>query len=121
MTINLSERRRYIRIEVPVRVKVSGKTWHHETITKNISPVGLKFEVPFKIDPIEQISIKMDLPTYDKTISLKGKIIWVKKVTLEDNSPYDVGAEIIYIEDAHKNFLLRYLCDILYSSDYHSA
>lgn len=118
MKQKLPERRRFVRIDVPLKVVVESGNTTYETITKNVSPVGLRFEVRQELDKAVKLDLSLSLPSIDDPISLKGIVIWQRKVSLEDNAPFDVGVEIIDIEDKNKNVFLKYLCDLLYSSTY---
>ena len=118
MKDNLLERRRFIRIETPLRIFVDSGNIKFEAITKNVSPVGLRCETKHELKKDARLEILMHLPSCDNPIKLKGNVIWQNKVTLEDNAPYDVGIEIIEIEEKDKNPFLKYLCDSLYGSDY---
>jgi PilZ domain-containing protein len=91
-----------------------------EIITKNISPIGMRFELSEPLEDDAVIDMDLYLPDADKYISMSGKMIWQKRTSLEDNSPYDFGVEIVKIEDENKNVLLKYLCDLLYDSDYNA-
>ena len=116
----MPERRRFIRIEVPMRIKIEGDGWLEETTTKNISPIGMRFETGRVFKKSEVLDMVMYLPSSgDNSIRVKGKVVWQEKTSLEDNSPYDVGLEITHIADESKNVLLKYLCDLLYGSSYH--
>ena len=104
-----------------MRIKIVGDGWVVEATTKNVSPVGMRFETIREFKKDEVLDLVMTLPTSgDSSIRVKGKVIWQEKTSLEDNSPYDVGLEITQIEDESKNVLLKYLCDLLYDSSYHS-
>ncbi|MBU0570750.1 MAG: PilZ domain-containing protein [Candidatus Omnitrophica bacterium] len=121
MRLKLPERRRFIRIEVPMRIKIEGDGWLEEATTRNISPIGMRFETAREFKKSEILNLVMYLPSSgDNSIRVKGKIVWQRKTSLEDNAPYDVGLEITHIEDEGKNVLLKYLCDLLYDSSYHS-
>lgn len=89
-----------------------------EVVTKNISPVGLRFEISKELKAPEGLDLSLYLPSDDKPIKLKAKVIWQAKTSLEDNAPYDVGVEITEIDDKNKNYFLKYLCDLLYESTY---
>jgi c-di-GMP-binding flagellar brake protein YcgR len=118
MKLKLPERRRFVRIDIPLKlVVVSGDT-KNEVVTKNISPVGMRFEIPVELKKDDILKLTLYLPEDNTPISLEAKIIWQTKTSLEDKAPYDVGVEIISIEEDCKNTFLRYLCDLLYKSTY---
>ena len=118
MKLKLPERRRFVRIDVPLRllVELGGKIV--EVQTKNISPVGIRFQISKELDIVTNLKLRLFIPILEKPIDLVAKIIWQSKISLEDNSPFDVGVEIIDICEENKNIFLKYLCDLLYSSTY---
>ena len=118
MKQKLPERRRFIRIEVPLKAIVKSGDRLDEVVTKNISPVGLRFEIDRQLKESERLEVALYLPSTDDPISLEAKVIWQSKTSLEDKAPYDVGVEIIDIDDKRKNSFLKYLCDLLYNSAY---
>ena len=118
MALKLYERRRYIRIEVPLDVVIRGDGWEEEIHTKNISPIGLSFQISRELDRSKNLEIEIHLPASDEPIRLWGKIAWQERASIEDNAPYNVGVEITDIEETKKNTLLKYLCDLLYASSY---
>ena len=64
------------------------------------------------------LTLSLFLPELDEPITLEGNVVWHEKSSLEDNAPYDVGVEIVSVEDRNKNVFLKYLCDLLYESTY---
>ncbi len=118
MKPKLAERRRYIRIGIPLKVNASGKGWEKEILIKNISPIGIRFEIDRKLAKDEIIDMALSVPSSDTPITVQGKVVWQEKTSLEDNAPYDIGVEIINIEEESKIALLRYLCDLLYNASH---
>jgi c-di-GMP-binding flagellar brake protein YcgR len=111
------ERRKYVRLLTPLNIAyaVSGSGNLRQGMTKNISADGLRFETT---DPdlkeTTLIEIKLDIPTAPNPIHAKGKIVWRKRVSLEDGSPFDCGVEFTEIEEDNKNTFLKFLCDLIY-------
>ncbi len=118
MKLKLPERRRFLRIEIPLKIKLMSGDRVDETTTKNVSPVGLRFELNRELNESKQLTISLYLPSSERPIHLNAKVIWQTRTSLEDNAPYDVGVEIVNVEDKDKNPFLKYLCDLLYSSTY---
>jgi len=118
MDLKLPERRRFIRATVPLRAVIKDGDRTNEIVARNISPVGLGFESDQELEETRELEMSLYLPEAETSIRLKGKVIWQSKTSLEDNAPYDVGVEIIHIEDKNKNSFLKYLCDFLYNSTY---
>ena len=118
MKQKLPERRRFIRAEIPAKLVVKGGSHTDEIIAKNISPVGLGFEIGRELKDSEMLEVSLYLPSIDEPIALEGRVAWHNKVSREDDAPYDVGLEIVGVEDEKKNIFLKYLCDVLYESAY---
>ncbi len=118
MKLKLPERRRFIRIEIPLKVKIKAGGRVDEVVTKNISPTGMRFEISKELKNTETLDMSLLIPSSDTPVRLKGRVVWQSKTTLEDSAPYDVGVEIMEIEDKNKNVFLKYLCDLLYDSTF---
>jgi len=118
MKVKSFERRRFVRIDVPLKLMVKIGKRREKGITKNISPVGLRFETSKKLEADEKVEIVLYLPSMVNPITFKARVVWQKKKSLEDKAPYDVGVEIASIEDNDKNVFLKYLCDLFYNSTY---
>ncbi|MDP8299516.1 MAG: PilZ domain-containing protein [Candidatus Tantalella remota] len=118
MKLKLPERRRFVRIDIPLKIVIENGGITDEVLTKNISPVGLRFGIPRELKKDEPLKITLYLPEGNTPIGLDAKIIWQIKTSLEDKAPYDVGVEIVSIEEDCKNTFLKYLCDLLYKSTY---
>lgn len=115
---NLAERRKYIRLEVPLAMSYSipGSGKSHSIVTKDVSPDGLRFETADRsLKESGPIEASLEIAASARPVLLKGRIIWSKKVSLEDNAPFDVGVEFTEIEDEGKNAFLKFLCDLLYN------
>ncbi|MFQ5952943.1 MAG: PilZ domain-containing protein, partial [Candidatus Omnitrophota bacterium] len=82
MKLKLPERRRYIRIEEPLRIKISLDGKVSELVTKNISPVGVRFEIGEKLDEAKKVALALTLPTSKKPVRIEGKLIWQAKTSL---------------------------------------
>jgi hypothetical protein len=116
MKLKLPERRRFVRIETPLRVVFSCGDRTEEVITRNISPVGMMFETGARLDDDKDLEMDLFLPSREDPVKLKGRIVWQSRTSLEDNSPFQVGVEILDIGDEGKNDFLKFLCDLLYDS-----
>ena len=110
-----AERRKYLRIEAPLALRIITKDGNIEKPkVKNVSPIGLRFETKKEPKDGGILELTLELPDTKNPIHIQGKIVWHKKTTLEDNAPFDVGCEFIKIEEDNKNTFLRYLCDLMY-------
>lgn len=120
MKINnrLIERRRYIRLKTPISVTytIPETGGVYSTVTKDISADGLRFE-SYEKDLNENgiIDIRLDISGAHNPVHVKGKVVWKKKLSLEDKAPYDVGVEFTEIEEDNKNTFLKFLCDLIYN------
>ena len=118
MKLKLPERRRFVRIETPLKVVIETKEGNCEVITTNVSPVGLRFDIMKELVGNEEINMFLYIPTSDAPVKLVCKLVWQTKKSLEDTAPFDVGVEIIHVNEENKNEFLKYLCDLLYKSIY---
>lgn len=111
------ERRKYIRLSAPIGLSyvVSGKDKIGRTVSKDISPVGVRLETGQKIDPGTTLKLTLELPKMPNPVHAQGKVVWVKRVSSVDASPYEIGVEFTRIEEDNKNTFLKYLCDVIYN------
>ena len=47
-------------------------------------------------------------------IHATGRVIWKRRLSLEDKSPFDIGIEFGEIAEDDKNSFLKFLCDFIY-------
>lgn len=114
----LIERRRYIRLRTPIPLTytVQGSGTMYDSVTKDISADGLRFETSSKdLKEGALIELKLLISGANNPVHIKGKIIWKKHLSLADNAPYDVGLEFTEIEEDNKNTFLKFLCDLIYN------
>lgn len=111
------ERRRYIRLDTPINFSYSlpDSDTIHRSVTKNISADGLRFEAREKdLKESDVVELRLDIPGAVNPVHAKGRIMWKKKLTLEDGAPHNFGAEIIEVEEDNKNTFLKFFCDFIY-------
>ncbi len=110
------ERRKFIRLEIPVEVLYTydGTNHLYQSSSKNISAEGIRFTSVTM--PPKNVGVKLEikLAHSPNPIHTRGKIIWAKRTSLEDGAPYDVGIEFTEIEEDNKNTFLKFLCDVIY-------
>lgn len=114
---NLIERRRYIRLKVPVEIKyaVSGDSKIRSAVSKNISADGLRIETPDKdIKKTDVLEIKLSIPGACNPVHAKASVVWKKRLSLVDGAPFDLGLEFNEIEEDNKNTFLKFFCDLIY-------
>lgn len=112
------ERRKYIRLETPIKMtyEMPDKSKIYHTITKNISADGVRFDTHNKsLKESDDLELKMDIPAAANPVHAKGKIIWKRKLSLEDAAPFDIGITFTEIEEDNKNTFLKFLCDLIYN------
>ncbi|MBN2453506.1 MAG: PilZ domain-containing protein [Candidatus Omnitrophica bacterium] len=115
---SLIDRRRYVRLQTPLsisyQVPETGNVLN--TGIKNISADGIRFETPNKLlKESDILEIKIAIPEAPNPVHARAKVIWKKKISLEDTAPYDCGLEFVEIEEDNKNTFLKFLCDLIYN------
>jgi hypothetical protein len=111
------ERRRYVRLETPATVSYLSADGSRVSTAaaKNISADGLRFEITDKaIKESDMLELKLSLPGMANPVHAKANVIWKRRLSLEDGSPFDVGLEFVSIEEDNKNTFLKSLCDLIY-------
>ncbi len=115
----IEERRRFIRLEIPIEVKYvieeDPNQARKRVATKDLSCDGLRFISGEKVDEGSVIDLNLTVPGAANPIHIKGKTIWSRKVSTEDTAPFEVGVEFMQIEEDNKNTFLKYLCDLIYN------
>lgn len=112
------ERRRYVRLQTPIDITYTVPETGNvlSANTKNISADGLRFETHNKsIKESDVIELKMITQDAPNPVHAKAKVIWKKKISLEDAAPFDCGLEFTEIEEDNKNTFLKFLCDLIYN------
>ncbi len=112
----VEERRKFIRLGVPVDLRyiIEGESERKETTTKDLSCEGLRFTDTQEIRQGSLLELKLDIPDTHNPVHINGKVAWVKRLSTEDSSPFEVGVEFTKIEEDNKNTFLKYLCDLIY-------
>lgn len=114
----LIERRRYIRLKAPIRVTytIPDTVNVYNSLTKDISAEGLRLESKTKdINEGSILELKLDIYGANNPVHAKGKVVWKKQLSLEDDAAYDIGIEFTEIEEDNKNTFLKFLCDLIYN------
>jgi c-di-GMP-binding flagellar brake protein YcgR len=112
------ERRKYIRFKIPIGMDYTlpGNDNIRHATTVDISADGLKFEVNDKgLSENSSVELKLNMPGAVNPIHARGKIVWKKKLSLENGSPSSYGMEFTQIEEDNKNTFLKFLCDLTYN------
>lgn len=118
MRDRLIERRKYIRLKTPISVTymVLSTGIVHNSVTKDMSADGLRLETKARdIEEGSALELKLELCGANNPVHAKGKVVWVKQLSLEDDAPCDIGIELTEIEEDNKNTFLKFLCDLIYN------
>ncbi|MDD5680044.1 MAG: PilZ domain-containing protein [Candidatus Omnitrophica bacterium] len=113
------ERRRFVRLEVPIEIKYvvdeDPNQVRKRVATKDLSCDGLRFISEQKVDEGALLDLNLTVPGANNPVHIKGKTIWAKKLSTEDTAPFEVGVEFVQIEEDNKNTFLKFLCDLIYN------
>lgn len=112
------ERRRYIRMGIPVGVSylVPGGNIVRNAIAKNISADGFRLETADReVRESDILELKLTIPGAANPVHAKSRVVWKKRLSLQDGAPYDIGMEFIEIEEDNKNTFLKFFCDLIYA------
>ncbi|MCF7916758.1 MAG: PilZ domain-containing protein [Candidatus Omnitrophica bacterium] len=93
------ERRQFVRINLPLKIYLSGSPHNLPAKTENISAGGLRVIINHKFNSGSIVDLKIYV-TEEKPISCQGKILWVfsrKKPQTKDLFCYDTGIEFAKI------------------------
>lgn len=110
------ERRKFTRYIIPLKISyvLENDSIVNNGITKNISSLGIRFESEKELKEGKNLELKLEIPKAANPVHAEGKLVWVRKQTLEDNSLYDIGMEFLKIEEDNKNTFLKFMCDLAY-------
>lgn len=112
------DRRGSIRLKIPVgfTYQMAENARIHKITAKDISAEGIRFEAHDKyLKESDVVEMKLGIPVmYENPVRVKGKVIWKKRLSLEDKSPFDIGIEFSEIAEDDKNAFLKFLCDFTY-------
>lgn len=112
------DRRGSIRLKIPVSIayQTSDHSRVHTVTAKDISAEGMRFEAHDKrLKESDIVEMKLGIPEMPRNeICATGRVIWKKRLSLEDKSPFDIGIEFDEIAEDGKNSFLKFLCDFIY-------
>ncbi len=99
MSWDSHERRRFVRINLPLKIYLSGSDYGLTTKTENISAGGLRVMINHKFSSGSMVDLKI-YATEEKLISCQGKVLWSfsrRKPQSKDLFYYDTGIEFAKI------------------------
>lgn len=113
---HFEEKRKFLRLNMPVEMEyvLPGANKICTAVTNDIAAGGLRFATNEQLQKDLNFEIKLKLPNVQNPVHASGRVAWLKKLTLEDSAPFDVGVEFLKIEEDNKNTFLKYLCDLIY-------
>lgn len=116
MAKRIEEKRRYLRLNIPLEIEyvLSDADRVFTATTKDISASGIRFTAKDGIPENRNLDIKLKIPNSANPVHAQGRVAWSKKVSLENDSPLEIGIEFMKIEEDNKNTFLKYLCDLIY-------
>ena len=118
MRDRLVERRKYIRSKIPISVTYTAPNTGivHSSVTKDVSADGLRLETKARdIEKGSVLELKLELYGANSPVHARGKVVWIRRLSLEDDAPCDIGIELTEIEEDNKNTFLKFLCDLIYN------
>ena len=116
MSNRSEEKRKYLRLNKAIEMEyiLPGSNRICAALTNDIAAGGLKFTTKENLQENTTLEIKLKLPNVQNPVHIYGRIAWLKKLDLQDSTPFDVGIELQRIEEDNKNTFLKYLCDLIY-------
>ncbi|MFA6142225.1 MAG: PilZ domain-containing protein [Candidatus Omnitrophota bacterium] len=112
------ERRSYLRLKTALNTTytVTGSNRIHKAAAEDISAEGLRLVASDKsLKEGDALEMKLEIPGGNNPVHANGRVIWKRKLSLEDASPLSVGVELVEIEEDNKNTFLKFVCDLIYS------
>jgi len=90
---DFKERRKYIRIKATLNVKFLNppKATEIKGFTNDIGAKGLGLFINSELSPQSYIELKLENPYQEKSLYLKGTVVWSKTI---DFSTYRIGIEL---------------------------
>ena len=112
----MKERRRYARLNIPLDVHylVRGQKQKLKSVTKNISPNGVRFALEKEVPAGEILDIEIKIPNKPEPIPIKARLVWSKKELKQGKDVFDAGFEFVQVPDESKNEFFQYLCNLMY-------
>ena len=111
----VQERRKYLRVETPLSIRVIKGDKAYRTTAKDISPLGLRFGMnDDSVHTGDLLELRVDLPESLSPVHAEAKVVWKKRLSEKEGAESDIGCEFTRIEEDNKNTFLKYFCDLLY-------
>lgn len=111
----IKERRKYVRLDAGLAFtyKIKGAERPEElSVTKNISPGGIRGLVEAKIKKGDWLNLNISIPTSKKPITSVAKVVWTAD---KEADKINAGIKFEEIDPEIKNKFLEYICELMYS------
>lgn len=107
----MQEKRRYVRwrVKSPLRYKIQGSDLECEGLTKDISNGGAGIFISEELVLNSLLDLTLEIPDKFRPISTQGKIIWQKKLEIEDTFPFATGIQFSQLKDEDKEKIFLYV------------
>lgn len=121
----MQERRRYMRLDVSVRVRwrriseAANTSFGSEGMTKNISAGGICLAFYETVEKGEMLALEIELPT-GKVVRTTGRIAWTRAfdiLGIENEKQYDVGIEFLNISDEDRDDIGKFVFSFFQNLD----
>jgi Tfp pilus assembly protein PilZ len=111
------EKRRYLRLEIAAKIKVSRKTKALNkskaisALSKNFSIDGICFTSEKKMEKGTPVNIDIFLELRKKPLRLGGKVVWSSPVRkLGKKNLFDTGVKLFTILKGNENKFVEFVC-----------
>jgi len=103
------ERRKELRVKSPVVVYTVDENAQikKKAVLRDISISGIGLSTPDKLSKDTVLPLNIYLEGSSNIVDLKGKVLWCQESDLENY--YDVGLEIVSIDDANQKKLYQFI------------
>ncbi len=112
----VKERRRYQRLELPIRVKYEvsrKKKPRKEAVTKDISGGGFKLRLDAPLDKRKTLKAYLYFPAGGRPVSARSRVMWTKKVRRGGNHMYDNGIGHVSIDRKDRQRFVFLFCETM--------
>lgn len=97
-----------LKVNLPVTFDYLGPKRHFgETITRDISPTGVRMNMEAFFAPEASFLLKVSLPEVNRVIEATANVIWSQRISYSDL--YQAGFEFKEINPVFKNWLEEYV------------
>jgi len=96
----VNDRRGHKRYDIMLKLNYSDPVtgYSGESLTKNISKNGLRFQIGSRVEKCTLLDIKIEDPNSDKILPLKGMVRWLEEFFGEDDPDavrYETGVSLL--------------------------